>query len=98
MWWLWVAGTVVLAGAGFAATAVPRLRLRASSRRTAWSAAHAAIASAGVSRDACRDAVPEAAQLLARAEGIAAGRGGDSAATEAAELARRADRVWRAAA
>lgn len=96
MWWVWVIGAALLAGAGFAAAAVPRLRAHAEERRTAWSGARAAIAAAAVSRDTCPVAVAEADGLLARAEGVAAGRGGTAAATEAAELARRADLLWRA--
>ena len=98
MWWLWSAGVVVSLGAGFAVAAVPRLRAAALRRRTGWSAAHAAIAAATVSRDACLAEVPEAEGLLTRAETIAAARGGVSAAEEAAGLARRADGLWREAA
>ena len=98
MGWLWSAGVIVLLGAGFAVAAVPRLRASALRRRTGWSAAHAAVAAATVSRDACPARVAEAEELLTRAERIAAGRGGASAAGQAAELARRADELWREAA
>ncbi|SDT32286.1 hypothetical protein SAMN04489716_3289 [Actinoplanes derwentensis] len=86
---------VVLFGAGYAMIAVPRLRARAMARRVAWSATHTAIAAAQVSRDAARPGDDEAAELLRRAESIAAARGGPDAAGEAAELARSADRMWR---
>jgi len=98
MGWVWPFGVVVLLGSGFVAAAVPRLRAAALRRRTAWSAAHAAIAAAGVSRDACAAGVAEAEGLLTRAETIAAGRGGAPAAERAEELARRADALWREAA
>lgn len=98
MGWLWPVGVVVLLGAGFAVAAVPRLRAAALHRRTGWSSAHAAIAAATVSRDACPARVAEAEELLTRAETIAAGRGGASAAGRAAGMARRADGLWREAA
>ncbi|MEU8820547.1 DUF6403 family protein [Actinoplanes sp. NPDC048796] len=99
MWWIWGAGGVVLFVSGFAVVAGPRRRQRATERRVAWSAARAAIATAAVSRDAAgtraeRDA--EATELLRRAEAIAAARGGPDAAHEATELARAAERMWRA--
>jgi hypothetical protein len=98
VWWIWGIGGLVLFASGFAMIAVPRRRARLVERRVAWSAAHAAIATAGVSRDAAgplgeRD--DEATELLRRAETIAAARGGRDAAREAAELARAADRRWR---
>jgi uncharacterized protein DUF6403 len=97
-WPIWIVGVVVLAGAGFAAVAVPRLRAREVHRRVAWSTARAAIDTAGVSRDACPVPVAEAEQLLSRAELIAAGRGGRAAARTATECARQADALWREAA
>ncbi|MBK1783589.1 DUF6403 family protein [Prauserella cavernicola] len=96
-WLIWLVGGVVLVAAGVASTLLPRLRARDLRRRTAWSTARAAIDSASVSRDACQDQVAEAEQLLARAESIAADRGGAGAADEAAALAERADRLWREA-
>lgn len=97
MVWLWVVGVVVLVAAGFVVTYVPRARARGVRRRTAWSAARAAIDSACVSRDAAPE-VPEADELLARAELLAAHRGGVAAAAEAADCAARADRRYREAA
>ncbi|UQU67891.1 DUF6403 family protein [Couchioplanes caeruleus] len=97
MGWVWAVGGVVLLGAGFLVAAVPRLRATALERRTEWSAARAGIATAAVSRDACAGRVPEAEALLARAEAITAGRGGATAAREAAGLAHRADLLWREA-
>lgn len=96
-WPIWLVGAVLLVGAGFAAVALPRLRAAALHRRTAWSAARAAIGTAGVSRDACPVTVAEAEHLLSRAELIAARRGGPTAAQAAADCARQADRLWRAA-
>lgn len=97
-WLPWVVGVVVLVGAGFAATYVPRVRSRGVARRTAWSAARAAMASAEVSRDAAPGEVAAADELFARAESLAALGGGVAAADEAAECAARADRLWREAA
>ena len=97
-WPIWTVGVVLLVGAGFVAVAVPRLREAAVHRRTAWSAARAAIDTAGISRDACPVQVAEAEQLLTGAELIAARRGGRAAAQAAAESAQRADRLWREAA
>ncbi|KKK06780.1 DUF6403 family protein [Micromonospora sp. HK10] len=91
----WLGGGVVALAAGFAAALLPRRRARAENRRVAWSSARAAIHDAGVSRDAARTPVPEADRLLARAELLAAARGGADAAREAAEHARRADEMWR---
>ncbi|MFC7484727.1 DUF6403 family protein [Luedemannella flava] len=51
-----------------------------------------------MSRDAAYTPITQAEHLLARAEAIAADRGGRSAATAAARYARRADELWRAAA
>ena len=96
-WWVWLVGVLVLFAAGGAATLLPRLRVAGVERRTAWSAAHAAIDTASVSRDAASGTVPEAEQLLARAEAVAARRGGRAAAETAAGYARRADRLWREA-
>jgi hypothetical protein len=97
-WFGWLIGVVVLAVAGFAASLLPRRRAQAVASRTAWSAARAAIETAGVSRDAVPVEVPEAERLLMRAELIAARRGGPMAAESAAEFARQADQLWRAAA
>ena len=97
-WPIWTVGVVALVAAGFAAVVAPRLRAGALQRRTAWSAARAAIGTAGVSRDACPVPVAEAEQLLSRAELIAARRGGPAAARSAAECAERADTLWREAA
>lgn len=97
-WMVWVAGAVVLVGAGFGAAYLPRRRGLDLRRRTAWSAARAAVDSAVVSRDATTRDVPEADDLLARAELLVAGHGGPRAATEAAGCAERADRLWREAA
>ncbi|PXY33522.1 hypothetical protein DI005_09350 [Prauserella sp. PE36] len=96
-WSVWLVGGVVLVAAGVGSTLLPRLRARGVRRRVAWSTARAAIDSATVSRDACAARVAEAEQLLARAESIAADRGGVLAAEEAARCAERADRLWRAA-
>ncbi|MEU9510112.1 DUF6403 family protein [Micromonospora sp. NPDC048170] len=92
---IWLVGVVLLVGAGLATTLLPRRRERVQERQTAWSTARVAIDSATVSRDAAATRVPEAEQLLARAELIAAGRGGVSAARTAAEHATEADRLWR---
>jgi len=97
-WLIWAIGAVVLLGAGFATAYVPWWRARDLRRRTAWSTARAAIESASVSRDASAKRVEEAEELLAKAESIAADRGGESAADIAANYARRADRLWREAA
>jgi hypothetical protein len=96
-WPLWLIGCAALLGTGFAAAYLPHRRIREAGRRMAWSATDAAIRSATVSRDASPATVAEAEQLLARAESIAAGRGGRSAARAAAGYARRADALWRAA-
>jgi hypothetical protein len=96
-WLVWVVGVLVLVGAGFAVTYLPRARARDGHRRTAWSAARAAIDSATVSRDALPDALPHADELLTRAEWLAASRGGVDAAEEAADCAARADRLYREA-
>ncbi|MFI5590935.1 DUF6403 family protein [Amycolatopsis sp. NPDC051758] len=97
-WVVWVLAAVVVAVAGFGVVAVPRWRDRDLRRRTAWSAARAAIESATVSRDAAAGPQPEAEQLLARAETIAAAHGGPRAAKTAHDHAVRADELWRAAA
>ncbi len=98
VWLIWIVGSLVLFASGFAMIAVPRLRERATHRRVAWSDAHAAIATAAISRDAAEPGTPsdvEATQLLLRAETIASARGGPDAAREAAALARTADGIWR---
>lgn len=97
-WWVWAVGVVLLFVAGFGAVRVPRRRAESLHRRTAWSEARTAIGTAEVSRDAAPVRVPEAEQLLTRAELVAARRGGAAAAGSAIELARRADQLWRAAA
>jgi hypothetical protein len=94
---VWVSGVVLLVAAGFAAAFLPRLRDRNLRRRTAWSAAHAAIDSATISRDATQHDLPQAVDLLARAESLAAARGGVAAAEEATDCAARADQLWREA-
>ncbi len=97
-WWVWVVGCAALFAAGYLAVHLPGRQARELRRRTAWSAARTAIETAAVSRDAAPKRVPEAEQLLARAELVAARRGGVAAAESAAGLAVRADRLWRAAA
>jgi hypothetical protein len=97
-WVVWVLAAVLVAVAGAGVIAVPRLRDRDLRRRTAWSAAAAAIGSAAVSRDAATTSQPEAEQLLTRAETIAAAHGGARAAEAARDHAVRADALWRAAA
>jgi hypothetical protein len=96
MWAVWVAGVAILAVAGFAAALLPRRRAAVASARAAWTVARAAIESARVSRDAAAAELPEADQLLLRAELLAAGSGGPEMAETAADCARRADRMWRA--
>ncbi len=96
-WLIWLIGLVLLLLAGFGAALLSGRRVGDLRRRTTWSSAHAAIASATVSRDACRESLPEAEQLLARAELLAADRGGADAARMAARSAERADRLWREA-
>jgi hypothetical protein len=96
-WLIWLIGIVLVFAAGFATVLIPRRRAWSLERRTAWSAARAAIDTATVSRDAAAGQVAEAEQLLARAESIAAGHGGRAAADQAAECAQQADRLWRAA-
>ncbi|ASW55573.1 DUF6403 family protein [Plantactinospora sp. KBS50] len=91
----WLVGAVLLVAAGFLAVLLPRLRVRDGDRRVAWSGARAAIESATVSRDAAGAPLPEADRLLARAELLAAARGGADAARTAAGYARRADELWR---
>lgn len=94
-WLVWVVGAVLLIAAGFGASYLPRARARTLRRRTAWSAARAAIESATISRDATPHDLPRAEELLARAELLAAHRGGVAAAVEAADCAGRADQLWR---
>ena len=95
-WPYWAVGVVVLALAGFGTAFVARQRARGIVKRTAWSSARDAVARAGVSRDACAADVPDATDLLYRAELIVAGGGGVAAARDAAKLATDADRLWRA--
>ncbi|MFG2060918.1 DUF6403 family protein [Micromonospora sp. NPDC048871] len=92
---IWSVGGVLLLTAGIATTLLPRLRHRTRATRVAWSRARAAIDSATVSRDATVVRLPEADRLLARAELLAAERGGTAAAEAATEHARQADRLWR---
>ena len=87
-------GVVLLAAAGFGVAYLPRARARDLRRRTAWSAARAAITSATISRDAAPHEVPRADELLARAESVTGGAG---AAEEAADCARKADQLYREA-
>src|SRR3954470_13059196 len=96
-WLIWSAGVVVLLAAGFAVAFLPWWRARDLDRRTAWSRARAAGDSASVSRDAGPVRVPEAERLLARAESVAADRGGVKAAEAVSDCAERADRLWREA-
>src|ERR1700759_5750768 len=95
-WVVWVLGVAVLAAAGYVTTLLPRRRARAAASQTAWSAARAAIETAGVGRAAAPGPVPEAEEWLPRAELIAARRGGAAAAESAAGDARPFDRLWRA--
>jgi hypothetical protein len=97
-WLPWVLGVVLLAAAGFLAAYLPRLRARGLRDRTALAGARAALDSAAISRDAAPRPVAAADELFARAELLVAGRPGVTAAEEAAELAERADRLWREAA
>lgn len=94
-WLIWVIGVLVLVVAGFGAAYLSRRRVRHLYVGSAWATARSAIESAGVSRDAARGDHPEADALLARAELIAADHGGARAADEVAELAERADLLWR---
>src|SRR3954469_887680 len=87
-WLVWVLGAAVIAAAGVGVVAWPWWRDRDLRRRTAWSAARAAVDSAAVSRDAASSSQLEAEQLLARAETIAAAHGGTRAARTAAGHAR----------
>ena len=96
-WLIWLVGAAVLLAAGFGVAFVPWWRAHDVRKRTAWSRARAAVDSASVSRDACRASVLEAERLFARAEAIAADRGGVRAAGMVADLAERADRLWREA-
>ena len=89
---------MLLVAAGFGAAYLPRVRARQLRARTAWSAARSAMDSAAVSREAVPGEVPAAEELFARAELLAAGRGGVAAAVEAEDCAVRADRMWREAA
>ncbi|RGC66137.1 hypothetical protein C5N14_25205 [Micromonospora sp. MW-13] len=73
---IWLVGGLLLVGAGFVTALLPWWRARAQAHRTAWSTARAEIDSAAVTRDAAASRVPEAEQLLTRAELIAGGRGG----------------------
>lgn len=95
-WLTWLIAAAVLVAAGFLVVALPRWRAHDMRRRTAWSAARAAIESASVSRDAAAGRHDEAEQLLTRAESIAAHRGGTRAARSAQRFAEQADALWRA--
>lgn len=94
---VWLIGGALLLAAGFIPAFVPRLRARRHTRQVAWSTARAAIDSATISRDAAARPVPQAEDLLTRAEWLASQHGGRSAARSAAEYARRADQLWREA-
>lgn len=94
---IWLVGGVILLASGFSAALMPWLRARRRSRQIAWSAARAAIDSATISRDAAPGRDVEAEQLLARAELLAAGRGGRNTARSATAYAQRADQRWREA-
>ncbi|WP_434741212.1 DUF6403 family protein [Micromonospora sp. SH-82] len=94
---VWLVGGVLLLGAGFVTALLPRWWGRAQDRNVAWSTARTAIDSAAVSRDAVPSSIAEAERLLARAEHLAAGRGGVRAARTATGHARRADELWQAA-
>lgn len=96
-WVLWPVGAVILGIAGFISSLLPKRRAQVAANRVAWSAAQAAITSAGVSRDAALVSVPEAKHLLLRAELLAARHGGPDMAAEAEDYARQADELWRAA-
>lgn len=95
-WVLWVVGVVLLVAAGFVVAYLPLARARTLRLHTAWSAAHAAIDSATISRDAGPD-LPDANELLTRAQILAAHRGGLAAAREAADCAAEADRLYQEA-
>jgi hypothetical protein len=95
-WVLWPVGAVILGIAGFVTSLLPKRRAQAATDRVAWSSAQAAIAAAGVSRDAALHSVPEAKHLLLRAELLAARHGGAGMAAEAEACARQADELWRA--
>jgi len=97
-WLVWLIGALLLVAAGFAAAFVPRWLAGARAGAVAWSGARAAIDVATVSRDAASGRLAEADELLAQAEAIAAGPGGEDAAREAARCAHEADRLWREAA
>lgn len=96
-WPIWLAGIVVLVAAGVVATFVPQARRRRQRRDEAWAAARSAIEAATIRRDACVVTVPEADDLLARAEAIAAEGGGADLAERAERDARRAGKLWREA-
>ena len=96
-WLIWLVGIAVLVTVGFAATFVPYARRRRQRVDEAWAAARSAIETATIRRDACEATVPEADDLLARAEAIAAEGGGPDAAERAERDARRAGRLWREA-
>ncbi|QFU89668.1 DUF6403 family protein [Amycolatopsis sp. YIM 10] len=96
-WPIWLAGIVVLVAAGVMATFVPHARRRRQRRDEAWAAARSAIEAARIRRDACVATVPEADDLLAGAEAVAANGGGPHAAERAERDARRAGSLWREA-
>ena len=96
-WLIWLVGIAVLVAVGFAATFVPQARRRRLRGDEAWAAARSAIETAAIRRDACEATVPEADDLLARAEAIAAEDGGPGAAERAERDARRAGSLWREA-
>jgi Family of unknown function (DUF6403) len=96
-WLIWLIAAVVLLASGFVGAFLPWRRAQELRKRSAWSRARAAIDSASVSRDACLVTVPDAERLLARAESIAADRGGAKAAGMVSDCAAHADRLWQEA-
>lgn len=96
-WLIWLVGIVVLVAVGFAAAFVPQARRRRLRGDEAWAAARSAIETAVIRREACEATVPEAEDLLARAEASAAEGGGPGAAQRAERDARRAGSLWREA-
>ncbi|AXB47197.1 DUF6403 family protein [Amycolatopsis albispora] len=97
-WPIWLGGIAVLVAAGTTATLYPHAKRQRQRRGEAWAAARSAIQAATIRRDACEATVPEADDLLARAEAIAAEGGGPHAAERAENDARRAGELWREAA
>lgn len=96
-WLIWTIGVLVLVAAGLWSTLVVRSRARRTGTDDATSVARAAVASAEVSRDACRRRIPTADELLQRATLMLADHPGAADADRASALAARADRLWQAA-